>query len=265
MTARTTWVTPTCNKACYQHLDTVRSTREHKTQRVPQRIIVIIRTFTNASIWCSKIALLQKGTRGFGRDSVKGRRRVPKPPARVKHNKSVQNNEACMPMRLAGRARSHVNTAIVHFGRDGATATELTNEDQSFHRHFRQRVLIQWTLEYVTNKIMQENGGRRIKRHDKMRKLTRAVPRCALAPAVDRSDSTYRPQWLASTHARLSCDVAQPVRMKQLPASARAASLRLARCAVPGGQGMMLSCSARVQYPFWGMLYRHLSTPAAGT
>jgi hypothetical protein len=41
-------------------------------------------TFTSASIWCSRMGLLQNSTKGLGLVKVKGRSRVPKPPTRIR-------------------------------------------------------------------------------------------------------------------------------------------------------------------------------------
>lgn len=48
------------------------------------RIILVTPILTKDSIYHSTIGLPQKGTRGFGREIVRGLNRVPNPPTKIK-------------------------------------------------------------------------------------------------------------------------------------------------------------------------------------
>ena len=55
-------------------------------QRMPKLALLLLRAFNlvGAITWCKIMGLLAKSTSGFGTLSVSGRRRVPKPPTRIK-------------------------------------------------------------------------------------------------------------------------------------------------------------------------------------
>jgi hypothetical protein len=81
---RATWCVQTAvgeppgSAGCTPHADF------QQTSTTPHPLPTPTHTFTSASIWCSRMGLLQNSTKGLGLVKVKGRSRVPKPPTRIR-------------------------------------------------------------------------------------------------------------------------------------------------------------------------------------